>query len=268
MKRHKLDKLFDTDTEYRTEARTVYVIKKLGTNSSTEVTTKIDKKEVTHTIDVGGPLHTINSNLNKPMDLADLFLVVPPDTTLYFDSESTALVRALGDLYRLDVGEAMPSDLASRFKAQHNHYRTLIVGTATTVTNALADEGEDEVYEFAPSTPEKYLLRSLEMVEETVAGAPAETEGDIAVLHYLDDVPLDIESDTEGYLGVGRYSMPGPPAETTENIPFDRSNNPIEIAGDHKLSVRVRNVSGGALFGTTAAQYTYYAVADYTKFIA
>ena len=268
MKRHKLDKLFDTDTEYRTEARTVYVIKGLGTNDTGEVTTKIDKKEVTHITGVGGPLHTINSNLLKPMDLADLFLVVPPDTTLIFDGTAAKLVRAVGDLYRLDVGEAMPAALSSRFKAQHNHYRTLIIGTATATSGALADEGEDEIYSFAPSTPEKYLLRSLEMVEEAVAGDAAETEGDVSVLHYLDDIPLDIEAATEGYLGVGRYSMPAPPDETTENIPFDRCNHPIEIAGDHKLSVRVRNTSGGALFGTTPAQYTYYAVADYTKFIA
>lgn len=268
MKKYKLDKLFDTDTEYRTEARTCYVIKGLGTNDTAEVTTYIDKKEVTHITALGGPLHTINSNLNKPMALDDLFLVVPPDTTIKFDGTAAKLVRAVGDLYRLDVGEGLAADLLSRFGAQHNHYRTLIIGTNTTVTNALADGGEDEVYKFSPSTPEKYLLRSLEMVQEVTAGDPAETEGDIAVMHYLDDIPQDVEASTEGYLGVGRYSMPAPPAETTENIPFDRKDNPVEILGDHNLSIRVRNVSGGALFGTTAAVYKYHAVADYTKFMA
>ena len=268
MKKYKLDKLFDTNTDYRTRIRSAYVIKKISTDDTAEVTVKIDKKDLTVIIDKVAPLHTINSNLNKPLDLKQLFLVVPPDTAFRFEGTAAKLVKAIGDLVRLDVGEGLPADLVSRFKAQHNHYMTTQVETTVTASGILADGGEDELGSFSPTTAEKYLLRHILGVEEAVAGDPAEAEGDVALMFYLDGNPLDIEESGEGYLGISRYSAPLPPAETTENLPFSMENSPIEVLGDHTLSIKARNVSGGALFGTTAAQYTLYTVVDYTKFVA
>lgn len=268
MKRLKLDKLFDTDTEYRTRTRTAYIIKALATDDTAEVITYIDDKEVTHFTANVAPLHTINTNLNKPLDLKDLYLVVPPDTKFKFDGTADKLVKAIGEIIRLDVGEALPADLISRFKAQHNHYMTTKIGSTVTVSNALAADGEDELLELAPTTPEKYVLRHIMGIEEVTAGVPAETEGDIAIMFYLDGAPVDIESSAEGYLGISRYSMPLPPAETTENLPFSLEDAPLEVGGDHTLSIRARNTSGGALFGTTAAQYKAYVVCEYYKFLA
>jgi len=268
MKKYKLDKLFATNTEYRTKTRTAYVIKKMATDDTAEVTTYIDNKELTHLIDKVAPLHTINTNLNKPLDLKDLYLVIPPDTKFKFTGTASKWVKLIGDLIRLDVGEALPADLISRFKTQHNHYMTTLIGSTVTVSNALSADGEDELASIEPTTAEKYILRHIIGVEEVTAGSPSETEGDIAVMFYLDGAPLDIESSTEGKLGISRYSMPMPPAETTENLPFSLEDNPIEVPGDHTLSIKVRNVSGGSLFGTTAAEYKLYAVEDYYKFVA
>jgi len=268
MKKYPLDKLLDVGTEYRTRTRTCYVIRKIATNDTAEVTTYIDDKELTHFIDKVAPLRMINTNLNRPLDLKDLYLVVPPDTKFKFTGTSGQLVRIIGDLIRLDVGEALPADLISRFRAQHNHYLTTVIGDTVTVTNALSDGGEDELDSFAPSSVEKYILNHIIGVEEVTAGVPAETEGDIAVMFYYDGAPLDIEESGEGYLGIGRYSLPMPPTETTESEPYTLEKNPIEVAPDHTLSVKVRNVSGGALFGTTAAQYKLYTVCEYYKFVA
>ncbi|RLC85617.1 MAG: hypothetical protein DRJ03_11105 [Chloroflexi bacterium] len=267
MKKYQLDKLFKMNTEYRTRARTCMVIKKLCTNDTAEVTTYIDDKEVTHLIDKVAPLHTINTNLNKPLDLKDLYLVIPPDTKFKWSGTSGKLVRGIGDLIRLDVGEAMPSDLIARFKAQHNHFMTTKIGSTKGTGTSWAADSEIELMEIAPTTPEKYILRHIIGVEEVQAGVDAETEGDVAILFYLDGAPLDIETSTEGVLGISRYAMPMPPAETTENNPFTLEANPIEVAGDHTLKVKARNVSGGALFATTEAQYKLYVVVDYYKFV-
>lgn len=268
MKKYPLDKLFDTNTEYRTRTRSCYVIKKIATNDTAEVTVYIDDKELTHIIDKVAPLHTINTNLNKPLDLKNLYLVVPPDTKFKFSGTANKLVKCIGDLIRLDVGEALPADLISRFRAQHNHYLTTIIGDTVGTGTSWAANGEITLDSFEPSSAEKYILNHIIGVNEVQAGVDAEAEGDVAVLFYYDGAPLDIEESGEGYLGISRYSMPMPPAETTENLPFSLENSPIEVAPDHTLDVKARNVSGAALFATTEAQYKLYTVCEYYKFVA
>ena len=266
MKRYSLDKLLDADGEYTAEHNKAYVIKRIGTDDTEEVTVSVDDKGLSHITQLGMPLHKINTALLPPLDLGDLFLVVPPEYKLSFNGTAAKLVRIQGDVYVLDSGEVLPSDLLARFKAQLWHYRNLIIGSAVTTGASWAIDGEVELDDFSPSTVEKFLLNNLMLVEETVAGDAAETEGDVAIRLYLDDVPLDIKEATMGYLGISRYFMPAPPAETTEICPFSLKDAPIEVLPDHVLKVKAMNVSGGVLFATTAAQYTLYTVVDYQKF--
>jgi len=268
MRKYKLDKLFDTNTDYRTRTRTAYVIKALATDDVAAVTSKIDDKDLTIFTNYVAPLRDINTNTFKPLDLKDLYLVVPPDTKFRFTGTAAKLVRAVGLLLRLDVGESLPSDYLSRFKAQHNHFFTDLIGSAVTQSGSLANGGEDTVQTMSPTTAEKYVLRHFLGSRETTAMNPAETEGDIDVMFYLDGNPLDIEESTEGYLGIPRIGLHIPPADTKVKTPFSLEDAPVEVIGDHTLLIKHRNVSGGALGGVAAAVWVQHTIAEYFKFVA
>ena len=91
--------------------------------------------------------------------------------------------------------------------------------------------------------------------------------GYVGIRFFLDGVPLDQLTSSPGQFGIDARSMPVPPADSTEEIPFTLEGHPIHVLGDHTLSVKARNTSGGALSPTSGDSIivTFYAIAKYLR---
>jgi len=237
-----LDKILAVNTEYETSKRLGYVIRRVGTNSSGSAKLVIDGKELGTVKSAVAPLHKTSSNLLGLLDLKDEFLVVPPSTKFKFTGDSGSKMRIQGEIVSLTPGEGFPSDLMSRFMNQHKVYRTLYEGSFSLGTDVTWVNGAVyEVLSLTPLTSEKVTLDDVVLV--SISGDTVE-EGDFGVEFYLDNVPFEPEVAESLMRGIDSKAMPSPPADTTEMIPFSLKDFPIEVLGDHTLSIRVRNTSG------------------------
>jgi len=258
-----LDKIFATDTTYQAEPDKMYIIKKIGTDDTSTVTIKIAGQDCGKITNSVAPLHKTSSNLLGPLDLQHLYLVVPPDKKLLFDGTSGKKVRVIGWILELKPGEAVPGDYMSRYNAQSKHHFTYVTGSKSLSTDeAWAADREVEVYSLTPKTTEKYIFNRFLMA--SLSGGSF-SEGDFAARLYLDGAPLDILSTSFGKLGIDILSMPDPPADSTEELPFLLNENPIEVLGDHTFKIYFVNTSGSSKSPTSGSAWSckIEAVAEY-----
>lgn len=264
---YKLDKIVEQGTTYKMPNDRFYVIKYLGTDATSACKLVIDGVETGELIQTVAPLHRTSSNLLGPLDLGDLYYVIPPNKTFYVDGPSGAKMRLVGVIGRLAPGEGMPSEFVSRFTEQGKRYLTYVTGSATLAAAGAdwAKDAETEVYSLTPKTIETYVFDNVVMASlANPASTPA--EGDVAIRFFLDGTPLDILTTDPGPKGVDLYSMPAPPADSTEEIPFTLRDLPIEVRGDHTFSIKAVNTSGGAITaGTSDMTMTIYAIVKYFK---
>lgn len=94
------------------------------------------------------------------------------------------------------------------------------------------------------------------MAESGVSGL---TAGQAGAIIELDGAPLDILTSDAGKLGIDIYSMPRPPTASGIINAFTLKDRPVEVRGDHTLTVKFINVSGGDL--TIAAATDQYLTA-------
>jgi len=267
MKTYKLDKLVAMNTEYEMETYRAYVIEDWGTNDTAAVTARVDAKKVGVIYNVLAPLRKINTNTGGPICLADKPIIIPPDKTYKFEGTAGSFVRIVGKIIELAVGEALPSELVTRFGQQHNEYYTCVkgpddVGTGT----AWPDAAEITVYSLTPSSIEEYLFNHRFYVNQTAAGTPAEAEGNIGVRCYLDGIPFDHILAATGRRGFNRFETEPPlDSATYSDEPFTVKAHPMKVPADKTFDVKLMNVSGASLFGTAQATFTFYAVALYKK---
>jgi len=247
-KEFSLDLYLTQGSVYETGKREALVIKKVGTNGTTWATPphlRIDDKPLGDLIQDLCPLHKINTRFVPLLDLGPLYYVVPPETEVIVEGAAGNIIRCKGKLLKLAVGEAMPSDLMARFSAQPNHYLTYLRGTYSHGTDvALATDAEVEVISYTPKTIERAAVSGLVMAK--VANY-SPSEQDLAVRFYLEGAPLDLILEKTKTGGIDFLSAPYPPAETTEHEAFSLAETPVEVPGDHTLSVRARNISGAAI---------------------
>ena len=244
VKMFKLDKIITQGTTYETGTRVGYVIRKVGTDSSGSANLKINGKSLGYFDSEVAPLHKTSSNLLGPMDLEDYFYVVPPETKFELEGDSGAKARIIGEAVFLDVGEAFPADLKSRFEEQGRKYKTTYDGSFSLGTDeAWGADTEYEILSLTPLTIERVLLDGIVMV--SISGGTV-NEGDFGVRFYLDDSPMEFDVAENLMKGIDVLSMPYPPKDTTEEIAFTLKDFPIEVLGDHTLSIKVRNVSGSS----------------------
>ena len=250
----KLDKIFTTGTTYELPADRFYVIKAIGTDASTDLKLVIDGVETGALINDVAPLHRTSSNHLGPVPLGDLFYVVPPNKSFELEGPSGAKARLVGQIGRLAAGEALPTNLASRFAEQGKHYITYVSDSYSLGTDvAWSADTEYEIYSLTPKTIETYNFNNIMMC--SVSNVTV-SEGDIAIRLYLDGTPLDILTSDAGKLGIDSLSMPYPPAATTEEIPFSLADLPIKVEGDHTFTVKAINTSGGDLTPASGTSIT------------
>jgi len=266
MKVYKLNKLVAMNTDYPLEPYRAYIIEAWGTGDTAEVTARVDTKKVGSILTEVAPLRKNTVNFFGPLPLGNLYIVVPPDKILRFDGTAGQFVHIQGRLLELAVGEGLPSDYLSRYMNQHNEYVTCLEGTDVSTGTALADGVEVTLKTLTPTSIEEYLFNSRMLVDQVAAGSPAEAEGNLGVRAYLDGAPLDHLKSASGRRGWDRMTMEIP--NTTDNKDLDGfslEDSPILVPADKTLDVKLMNVSGAALFGTTAAQFHWYAAAKYKK---
>jgi len=237
-----------------------YVIKKIGTDATSDTKLVIDGVETGEIINTIAPLHKTSSNLLGPLDLGDLYYVVPPNKTFEIDGPSGAKVRCIGLIGVLAPGEALPANYASRFTDQGKHYKTYITDSYSVSGSGTWSAGTSyEVLSLTPKTIETYKFN--DFCGASVSGF-TETEGDVGIIFKLDGKPLDILTTEPGKKGIDVLSMPLPPADSTEKIPFTFKDYPIEVLGDHTLTIEAMNVSGADI-SFTDLSITVTAIVEY-----
>ena len=258
-----LDKIFVQGTNYELPNDRFYVIKKIGTDATSATKLKIDGVDTGPIINSVAPLHKTSSNLLGPLDLGNLFYVVPPNKTFSVEGASGAKFRCIGLIGKLAPGEAMPAQYAGRFNEQGKHYLTYVTGSKDVGTDvSWAAGAEYEVYSLTPKTIEQYIFNNVVMASisgDTVA------EGDFGIIFYLDGTPLDILTTDPGKKGIDVLSMPSPPAATTEETPFTLKDLPIKVEGDHTFKVTAINNSGAAKAPASGSSWsiTLKAIVEY-----
>jgi len=260
-----LDKILAGNVEYETVDREILVIKKIGTDSATTGTLKIDRKPTTRINATVAPMYKTTSNLLGPLDLGGLFNVVLPKTKLMFEGASGCKIRIVGYKVQLDPTEAPEAGLVTRAETQLKDYMTVIEGTYSHGTDAAwAADAEREILALTPKTTEEYTLNNVAMASvANVSGGVS--PGDWAIRFYIENAPLEYVYGVSIKPGIDVTAMPMPPAGTTEFVPFSLADFPITVLGDRTLSVRVANISGASKAPPAGASITvdFKAVARY-----
>ena len=254
---YKLDKIFVQGTTYTLPNDRFYVIRKIGTNAASAAYLKIDGVDTGAIVADVAPLHKTSSNLLGPLDLGEYFYVVPPNKKFWIEGPSGAKFRCIGEIGKLAPGEGIPTNFANRFESQGKVYKTYVTGSATLAAagGSWAAGAETEVLSLTPKTIEKYLFNDIVMALLSNA-ATAPTEGDVAIRFFLEGAPFDLLTTEAGKLGVDLYSVPKPPADSSEEEPFSLKDRPIEVLGDRTFSVKAVNTSGAAISASTTAAMT------------
>jgi len=256
-----LDLIIKQGSIYQTPARLALIIQRIGTDSAAAGRLKVDNKPTGDIFNTVAPLHVTSSNLLGPLPLGKLYYVVPPETKFEWDGASGSKARLIGQLLKMTPGEALPPAHLDRFNKQIDHYLTYVEGTYShgTDTDLVAD-AEVEVVSLTPKTIETYTFAHpvLASIANYTPG-----EGDLGIRFYLDNSPLDELTEQTKTAGIDILSMPRPPADTTEQIPFSLASRPIVVLGDHTISIRARNVKGAAISPAAGTSLTFTITAIY-----
>jgi len=262
---YKLDKIFVQGTTYQAPADEFLVIKKLGTDAATDAFLKIDGGDTGKLITDVAPLHKTSSNLLGPLDLKELYYVVPPDKKFWIEGPSGAKFRCIGQIGKLAPGEAMPATYAARFAEQTKKYLTYITGSYSLGTDVVwINQIEYEVYSLTPKTTERFSFNNY--VGASITGDTV-TDGDFGIRFYLEGKPLDNLTRDIAKLGVDVLSMPKPPADTTEEELFSLADRPIDVPGDITFTIKASNESGVDKAPAAGASWTIAvtAIVEYLK---
>ncbi len=240
-----LDKYLTEGTVYQTPKRVVYVIKQIGTDSTGLGHLKIEETDMGDINATVAPLHMTTSNTLGPLDLGDLYYVIPPEVKFSWEGDSGSHCRIIGDIILLGIGEGTPGELLNRFNAQQNQkVKTYTSSIALSTDEAWKADEEREVFSLTPLTTERVKFDGFIGVK--VAGGTV-NPGDFAVTFYLNNKPLELDVASGLGYGVDVTSMPLPPSDSAGWFGFNLQNFPIEVPGDQTLSIRVRNISGSDL---------------------
>jgi len=92
-------------------------------------------------------------------------------------------------------------------------------------------------------------------------------EGDFGLTIYLDNTHIPFDWAEGIQRGIDVLSCPRPPADTTEQVPFSLKDFPIEVLGDHTISLRAINTKGADLTPAagTSIDVTVTCIVEYLK---
>lgn len=232
----KLLKTLRMNTEYKTEDRQAWIIERIGTDDTSEVVINIDKKEVLRIKDIVAPIIKSSSNLLGPLNLKDLYLVVPPETPIKCTGTDGKFVRIEGKLVLLEPGEKLMEPYIGRFYGQTESKVIYKEATFSLGTDVVwGKDSEQTVLTIEAAGNEKYVFDDVIMIEMT---GGTFSYGDFALVIYKDGVPLEnIWEDIAGP-GVDIMYFPRPPANGRQ-LPEFLEKYKLEIEPFHKVEFKI-----------------------------
>jgi len=246
-----LDKVLKTGVLYRSEPDKAYVVKAVGTDSTTKATLTVEGAPVLETVNLLSLLEARDVERFPPLDLGLNYVVVPPDKVFSFSGSSGSRMRLMGELLSLAPGEVLPSAQAARYAEQTKRYYTYSEGVNGIGASASwADGTEYDIVSFTAPAGERHLFNRYAYVERTgvIADDPAAT---VALRFYVDDKPLDVHDPAKAPLGIDTLRGHWYTAATSYLKPFPVDQMPITLEPGHSLRIAARNISGAAI--TTGA---------------
>lgn len=235
-------KVFKVGTVYRTPPNRFYVIRRIGTDASADVSVVVNGVTVLRINSSFAPISKTSSNLLGPLNLGELYIVVPPNIEFEFKGPSGARVLIDGVVGVLNPGEVMPAEYQARFTAQGRHRIEYIAAALDLGTDVKWKANEERtIVTVRPRTIELFTFNGIVMAR--VDNAPSQP-GTFALRFYKDGTPLDILTTEPGPLGIDIAKTPYPPRADLEFEPFTLRDRPIVLEGDHELAVTMINISG------------------------
>jgi len=242
-----LDKVLKVGVLYRSEPDKAYVIKAVGTDSTSKATLTVEGAPVLETLNLLNLLEARDVERFPPLNLQANFVVVPPDKVFSFTGSSGSKMRIMGDLLSLAPGEVLPTAQAARYVEQTKRYYTYTDGVNGIGASASwADGAEYDIVTFTAPAGERHVFNRYAYVERTgvIADDPA---GVVALRFYVDDKPLDVHDPDKAPLGIDTLRGHWYTAATSYFKPFSVAEMPITLEPGHSLRIAARNVSGAAI---------------------
>jgi len=258
-----LKKILKTNTTYTMENDRYYVIRKIGTDSATNVTVKVDGIPVADIFSTIAPIAKSGSNELGPLDLGSYYIVVPPQRQLYFQASGSANVYIEGELMVLAPGEAIPNEHLMRYNAYGNMKIAYVDATAT-VGASWSAGNEIKIVDIAPPTIEDWLFDDYAGVSVSNLSA-AQSYGQVNVKFYYDGKPFDLLLTQAGAQGLETLKLPFPPTNAGEKEAFKFKDHPVMVNGGHTFTVTAINVSGSTLSAATGQNIAVRFVAIYKR---
>jgi hypothetical protein len=239
----KFEKEFDTGTTYRAESDKYYIVKAVGTNSTSEPSyLEIDGKRCLEIYSKIAPLKATSSNLLGMFELGDLYLVIPPNKAFTFYGSTGSKIRMKGILGTLAPGEVLPGTYQSRFSVQHIKYYTFLHNKYTFQAATKVDAGTTKtVVDWTCPVGEKYVFDRYLGVEAWKSDESA--AGDLTFQIFIEGVPKDVIETTMGAKGFAAGSAPYPPRDAVNKIAFDPKDLGLKFEPGRSLRIDVTNPS-------------------------
>ncbi len=253
MKTYRLDKEIVVGTTYYTEADKALVIKEAGTDDTSKITLRVAGVPCLELTQDIAPLVATSSNMNGLLNLEDLYVVVPPDTTFDVDGTSSKKMRIRGFILDLAGQEPLPAAYLTRFKEQGKKFFSYISKNLTYDTTVPAD-GEVTCYEFTCPTGEKWRFDNL-MMAEVLDDTTLKEQFNVRL--YLQDTPFDNLVSSKLVLGMETKAFPYPPNTTDGIVPGTLKETPIDVLPGETLKITFINT--GSSF-TKSGTHAYYKV--------
>jgi len=260
-----LDKIIKVGTTYKTDEREALIIRLIGTNSTSKMTFKIDRKPCLELIQDVAPAYKTKDTIIGPLELGDYYLVIPPNTEFTIEGASGSYARIIGEKIQLEPQEPLGEPYMSRYHAQFNNYISYVTGALTLETDEAFPAGEEkEIYSLKPSSIERYVFNDFASI--SYSGGTV-NPGDFALVFYLDNNPFEFIQGENEPLGIDILHLPAYNKADANEYPFSFKVMPIEITGPHLLSLRIINISGAdkAPASGSAWSFTFYAVVKYHR---
>ncbi|MBW2675545.1 MAG: hypothetical protein JRD89_19400 [Deltaproteobacteria bacterium] len=259
----KLRKILDANTEYEQEVNRAYVIRKIGTDDTAVQQLFIDGKALTKGINTVNPLRATDSNRWGPLDLGDLFLVIPPKYKFEIKGTTGKITVIDGEVHIYEPGEAVERELMDRFGRQHNLYRTFDTFSYSHGTDEKwLDDQEVTIASITPPSNERYTFDGIvgvKFTEVTLA------DGTAGIRMLLDGRPLDILGTGVGRKGIDAMAIPWPPTDATQEETITLEKTPVVVEPDHTLEVTAVNTSGADITPGAGASVGIDLVLGYRK---
>jgi hypothetical protein len=242
MKSFLLDKRLATNTDYKTESDTAFIITEIGTDDTAKVVAKVEGVPCGEFITDIAPLISKSANRLPLFDLGDLYIVIPPDKTFRFEGTASKYVRIKGTILRFAPGESLPASFVSRYTEQGKKFWSYQAGSLSSSVSVGADTAVD-ILSFTCPTGEKWLFNNYIMAKHLVSGA---IDYDLTTRIRLQDEPLDNLLNANTKVGISQYQTPYPPNDTDGVYIGSLKDKPIVVNPGQVLKLQAHNTSTSA----------------------